>query len=66
MDVEELQKKGLEPVKPTLERIAALTDSRGIASLMGELAAAGEPAGLFALDVEPSPQDSKKPILRSR
>jgi putative endopeptidase len=63
MDVEELQKKGLEPVKPTLERIAALTDSRGIASLMGELAAAGEPAGLFALDVEPSPQDSKKPIL---
>jgi putative endopeptidase len=63
MDVEELQKKGLEPVKPTLERIAALTDSKGIASLMGELAAAGEPAGLFALDVEPSPEDSKKPIL---
>ena len=27
MDVEELQKKGLEPVKPTLERIAALADS---------------------------------------
>jgi putative endopeptidase len=63
MDVEELEKKGLEPVKPTLERIAALSDSKGIASLMGELAAAGEPAGIFALDVEPSPQDSKKPIL---
>jgi putative endopeptidase len=63
MDVEELQKKGLEPVKPTLERIAALTDSKGIASLMGEFAAAGEPAGLFALDVGPSPQDSKMPIL---
>jgi putative endopeptidase len=63
MDVEELQKKGLEPVKPTLERIAALTDSKGIASLMGELAAAGEPAGVFALDVEPSPQDSKQLIL---
>ena len=63
MDVEELQKKGLEPLKPALERIAALTDSKGIAALMGELAAAGEPAGLFRLDVEPDPKDSKKPIL---
>jgi putative endopeptidase len=63
MDVEKLQKKGLEPLKPTFDRIAALTDSKGIATLMGELAAAGEPAALFALDVEPSPEDSKKPIL---
>jgi putative endopeptidase len=63
MDVDELEKKGLEPVKPTLDRIAALTDSKGIARLMGELSAAGEPVGLFALDVEPDPQDSKKPIL---
>jgi putative endopeptidase len=63
MDVEELQKKGLEPLKPALDRIAALTDSKGIATLVGELAAAGEPTGLFALDVEPSPEDSQKPIL---
>ena len=63
MDVERLQKKGLEPLKPTLDRIAALTDSKGIATLMGDLAAGGEPSGLFALDVEPSPEDSKKPIL---
>jgi putative endopeptidase len=63
MDVEALQKKGLEPVKPTLDRIAALTDSKGIATLVGELAAAGEPVGLFALDVESDPKDSKKPIL---
>jgi putative endopeptidase len=63
MDEEELQKKGLQPVKPALDRIAALTDSKGIASLMGELAAAGEPAGLFALDVEPDPKGSKKLIL---
>jgi putative endopeptidase len=41
MDVDELQKKGLEPVEPALERIAALNDSKGIASLIGELAAAG-------------------------
>src|ERR1700733_13027233 len=63
MDVEALQKKGLEPVKPTLDRIAALTHSKGIATLVGELAAAGEPVGLFALDVESDPKDSKKPIL---
>ena len=63
MDVEALQKKGLEPVKPTLDRIAALTESKGIATLVGELAAAGEPVGLFALDVESAPKDSKKPIL---
>ena len=63
MDVDELDKKGLEPLKPAFERIAALSDSKGIASLLGELAAAGEPVGLFALDVERSPQDSKRPIL---
>jgi putative endopeptidase len=63
MDVDELQKKGLKPLQPTLDRIAALTDSNGIATLVGELAGAGEPAGLFALDVEPSPEDARKPIL---
>jgi putative endopeptidase len=63
MDVDELQKKGLGPLKSTLDRIAALTDSRGIATLMGDLAGGGEPVGLFALNVEPSPEDSKKPIL---
>jgi putative endopeptidase len=63
MDVEALQKKGLEPLKPALERIAALSDSKGIASLIGDLAAAGDPAPLFRLDVEPDPRDSTKPIL---
>jgi putative endopeptidase len=64
MDVEELQKKGLEPLKPALERIAALSDSKGIASLIGDLAAAGDPVALFRLDVEPDPKDSKRTILR--
>src|ERR1700723_1124734 len=53
MEVEELQKKGLEPLKPALERVAALNDSKGIASLIGDLAAAREPVGLSALDVAP-------------
>jgi putative endopeptidase len=63
MDVEELQKKGLESLKPALERISALSDSKGIAALIGDLAAAGDPARLFGLEVEPAPKDSKKPIL---
>jgi putative endopeptidase len=63
IDVEELQKKGLEPLKPALERIAALNDSKGIASLIGDLAAAGDPVPLFSLDVEPDPKDSTKPVL---
>jgi putative endopeptidase len=63
MDVETLQKKGLAPLKPALERIAALSDSKGIAALLGELAAAGDPAPLFKLSVEPDPRDSSKPIL---
>ena len=63
MDVEELQKKGLESLRPALERISALNDSKGIASLIGDLAAAGDPAPLFGLDVEPDPKDSSKRIL---
>jgi putative endopeptidase len=39
MDVEELQKKGLEPLKPTLDRIAA----RARASLAVNLFVAGDP-----------------------
>jgi putative endopeptidase len=63
MDVDDLQKKGLGPLKPSLDRIAALNDFKGIAALLGELAAAGDPAPLFKLDVELDPRDSAKTIL---
>jgi len=63
MDIDELQKKGLEPVKPVLERIAALNDAKGIATLIGELAAGGDPVPLFKLEVEPDPKDTTKLIL---
>ncbi len=56
MDVEELQKKGLEPLKPALERIAALNDSKGIAALIGDLAAAGDPVPLFQVGCRAEPK----------
>ncbi len=63
IDVDALQKRSLDPLKPALDRISALKDSKGITALITDLAAAGDPAPLFGLDVVPSPQDSTKPIL---
>jgi putative endopeptidase len=63
MDVDELQKKGLEPLKPVLERIAGLNDAKSIATVIGELAAAGDPVPLFKLEVEPDPTDTQKLML---
>jgi putative endopeptidase len=63
MNVEELQNKGLESFEPALKRVSALSDSKDIATLIGELAAAGDPAPPFRLDVEPDQKDSSKHIL---
>src|SRR5579862_5464766 len=63
MNVAELDKKGLESVAPALQRIAALNDPKGIAALLGELAAAGDPAPPFRLEVGPDQKDSSKHIL---
>jgi putative endopeptidase len=63
MNVSLLESKGLQPLEPALKRISELQDTRGVAALMGDLAAAGEPAPLFALDVEPDPGDSSRQIL---
>ena len=63
MNVVELDKKGLESLEPALKRISALSASKGIAALIGDLAAAGDPAPPFRLDVEPDQKDSSKHIL---
>ena len=63
MDVDDLQRKGLAALKPALDRISALSDAKGITSLVADLAAAGDPAPPFALAVEPSPTDATRPIL---
>jgi putative endopeptidase len=65
MNVEALDSKGLESVEPALKRVSTLNDSKGIATLIGELAAAGNPAPPFHLDVEPDQKDSSRHILTS-
>jgi putative endopeptidase len=63
MNVSLLESKGLQPLEPALKRISELKDAKGVAALMADLATTGEPAPLFALDVEPDPRDSSKQIL---
>lgn len=63
MNVSLLESKGLQPLEPALQRISELQDTKGVAALMGDLAAAGEPAPLFSLDIEPDPRDSSRQIL---
>ena len=63
MNVEERQNKGLQSFEPALKRVSALSDSKDIATLIGDLSAAGDPAPPFRLDVEPDQKDSSKHIL---
>jgi putative endopeptidase len=63
MNISLLDSKGLQPLEPALKRISELQDGKGVAALMGDLAANGEPAPLFGLDVEPNPHDSSRLIL---
>jgi putative endopeptidase len=57
-----VEQKGLEPLKPALERIDALQDAHHLAALMGELEAEGSPAPLFNFGVEQDDKDSSKQI----
>ncbi len=63
MNVSLLESKGLQPIESAMKRISELKDTKGVAALMGDLAAAGEPEPLFNLDVEPDPSDSSKQVL---
>ena len=63
MNVSLLESKSLQPFEPALKRISELQDTKGVAALMGDLAAAGDPAPLFVLDVEPYPNDSSRQIV---
>jgi putative endopeptidase len=62
MNTDLVEKKGLEPIQPALKRIAALPDAKSLAPLIGELAAAGDPAPLFRFGVQQDEKDSSKQI----
>jgi putative endopeptidase len=47
MNTELIDKKGTEPIKPALDRIAGLEDTKKLAGLVGELTQQGGPAPLF-------------------
>jgi putative endopeptidase len=57
-----VEEKGLAPLAPAMKRIAALHDAHQLAVLLGELAAAGDPAPLFRFGVEQDTKDSSKQI----
>ena len=57
-----IEKKGLEPLKPALDRIAALNDAHQLAPLIGELAQDGNAAPLFRFGIQQDEKDSSKQI----
>ncbi len=63
MNVSLLESKGLQPLEPALRRISEFQEAKGLAALIGDLAASGEPAPLFRLDVVPDPGNSSRQIL---
>jgi putative endopeptidase len=62
LNTEVIDQKGLEPLKPALDRIATLKDSKSLAPLVGELTERGDPAPLFRFGVQQDEKDSTKQI----
>jgi putative endopeptidase len=62
MNTDLIDQKGIDPLKPALDRIAALQSSKDIATVVGELAMQGEPAPLFRFGVQQDEKDSTKQI----
>ncbi len=62
MNTDLIDQKGLEPIKPALDRIAALQDAKSLAPLIGELAKQGDAAPLFRFGVQQDEKDSTKQI----
>jgi putative endopeptidase len=57
-----IEQNGLTPLQPALDRIATLKDSRGLASLIGDLAAQGSTALVFRFGIQQDQKDSSKEI----
>ena len=59
-----VDKKGIEPLKPALAQVAALTDTSKLGTLMGELEAEGSSAPLYNFGVGQDDKDSSKQIVQ--
>ena len=64
MNTDLVEKKGLEPLEPSLKRIAELKDGKQLATLIGTLAEEGSPAPLFRFGVGQDDKDSSKQIAQ--
>jgi putative endopeptidase len=62
MNTDLVEKKGLEPLQPALQRIAGLDSPKALAPVIGELAAAGDPAPLFRFGIQQDEKDSSQQI----
>jgi len=62
MNTDLVEQKGLTPLEPAFAQIAALEDPHKIATVMGDLEAAGAPAPLFRFGVNQDEKDSSKQI----
>jgi putative endopeptidase len=62
MNTELIEKKGIEPLQPALHIIDSLKDSHQLATIIGDLAAQGDPAPLFRFGVQQDEKDSSKQI----
>jgi putative endopeptidase len=62
MNTDLIDKEGLTPLKPAMDRIAALSDPKQVSSVMGDLAKMGDPGALFRFGVQQDEKDSTKQI----
>jgi putative endopeptidase len=62
MNTDLAEKRGLAPIEPALQRIAALKDPKSLGSMIGDLAADGAPAPLFRFGIQQDEKDSSKQI----
>jgi putative endopeptidase len=62
MDTSEIEKKGIEPIKPSWNEVAQLSNPNQLAGLLSELENQGTPYGFFSFGVGVDEKDSTKQI----
>jgi putative endopeptidase len=62
MDTSEIEKKGIEPIKPSWSEVAQLSNPNQLAGLLSELENQGTPYGFFSFGVGVDEKDSTRQI----